>query len=214
MLLHVTEQSLLLSRHSSSLIWTDTGLLGDLPTCILPIHILLHVLPLNVSFQNAKNTSENIIRFLKTHSSQLSGIPPIYLHSIPRSSFLLPLQLLANCQTPQIYTIVIPNTHWFLTTTGSWLHTTQHVPSQPLRWKLQQVFFSLVFSVSNRLLHTEGVWKMFGESWTWMPCCTHVGMQNPFIFKAKVNYQLQTQFIPSQTKVVFSSPATLSRPLW
>lgn len=128
-----------------SLSLTDTSPVGSLPTCILPIHSLFHILPRHYLSKMYKRNLK-IWFYLKKHI-HLNWAAYCPLIFYPQSIFFLPFELLAKSLKSTLPSY--STTHWFLTTTGSWLHTTQHFPYQPVGWKAQQgkkhILFSRVF---------------------------------------------------------------------
>lgn len=136
----------ILFRNFSSLSLTDTSPVGSLPTCILPIHSLFHILPRHYLSKMYKRNLK-IWFYLKKNIFISTEQHIVHWYFIPSPSFLLPFELLAKSLKSTLPSY--STTHWFLTTTGSWLHTTQHFPYQPAGWKLQQgkkhILFSRVF---------------------------------------------------------------------
>lgn len=113
----------ILFRNFSSLSLTDTSPVGSLPTCILPIHSIFHILPLHyLSKMYKRNLKIWFYLKKKTYSSQLSSIlstdilSPVHLFSSllnclpnPLNLHYHPTQLLTGSWQQLVHDFTLPN---------------------------------------------------------------------------------------------------------
>ena len=115
--------------YSSSAIWTDIGLLGDLPACTRPIHIPLHWI-----FLPKRHTWHlKILHYFLRHIHLDWAAYSVHPHSIPQSIF--PAFSSTACQLPEPPNLYYrhPELH-----TGSWPQRASDFPLPSICWKLQQ----------------------------------------------------------------------------
>lgn len=108
----------ILFRNFSSLSLTDTSPVGSLPTCILPIHSLFHILPLHYLSKMYKRNLKMWF-YLKKNHIHLNWAAYCPLTFYPQSIFSPPFWI--ACQIPYIYTTIllnyslVPDNNWFMT---------------------------------------------------------------------------------------------------